>query len=257
MVYYFSGTGNAAWVAGRLAALLEEPTQDILSLMSDPAVTPIVDLEGAKRLVLVFPVHAWGPAEYMRRFLRRALFEGYEGQQVAAVCVCGDDCGRTDALVRRLLARKGVTLSACYSVQMPNNYILLPGFDVDGKVLEKEKLARSEEAVRHVAEALAGHGSSTYTAGSFPGLKSAMVYPLFRLSLRGHNYFRVTDRCVSCGLCARVCPTNIIEIGEDRRPHWDEHGCVQCLACIHRCPVRAIEYGTISIKKGRYHHPSL
>ena len=144
MIYYFSGTGNSAWVAKRLASYLGESVRNIVQVMADPSVSPIIDLEKEERLVFVFPVHSWGPAEYMRRFLGQLLIEGYEGQQVAAVCVCGDDCGRTDEIVSRLLMRQGVRLSACLSVCMPNNYILLPGFDVDDKALERQKLENAE-----------------------------------------------------------------------------------------------------------------
>lgn len=258
MVYFFSGTGNSAWVARRLSVYLNEPVRDITQMMSDPSVSPIIDLRRDERLVFVFPVHSWGPAVFMRRFLGQVLIEGYVGQQVSAVCVCGDDCGRTDEIVRRLLARKGIKLTSCFSVQMPNNYILLPGFDVDNKVLERQKLGNAEEAVAKVADALLGKGgSAVYTSGSMPGLKSRLVYPLFRASLRLRNYFRVTDRCISCGLCERVCPARIITMGDDGKPHWEKHGCVQCVACVHRCPVRAIEYGNVSVNKGRYKHPDI
>ena len=81
-----------------------------------------------------------------------------------------------------------------------------------------------------------------------------MVYPLFTHFAIGSNRFYATDTCISCGICAKVCPTGTISLSGDGKPEWADT-CVQCVACIHRCPVRAIEYGTISLKKGRYHHP--
>ena len=216
MIYYFSGTGNSAWVAKRLASYLGESVRNIVQVMADPSVSPIIDLEKEERLVFVFPVHSWGPAEYMRRFLGQLLIEGYEGQQVAA------------------LMRQGVRLSACYSVCMPNNYILLPGFDVDDKALERQKLENAERQVAEVANSLLGNAEAmpVYMAGSMPALKTRLVNPLFRASLRLRNYFRATDRCVSCGLCERICPSKLITIDDDGRPRWKRHGCVQCLACV-------------------------
>lgn len=71
----------------------------------------------------------------------------------------------------------------------------------------------------------------------------------------GSNSFRVTDVCISCGLCERICPTGTISM-QAGKPVWTDT-CVQCVACIHRCPVRAIEYGKGTLKKGRYHHPEI
>ena len=129
----------------------------------------------------------------------------------------------------------------------------------DDKALERQKLENAERQVAEVANSLLGNAEAmpVYTAGSMPALKTRLVYPLFRASLRLRNYFRATDQCVSCGLCERICPSKLITIGDDGRPRWKRHGCVQCLACVHRCPTRAIEYGNITVKKGRYRHPDI
>ena len=94
-----------------------------------------------------------------------------------------------------------------------------------------------------------------YRTGSMPGLKSYWIYPLFAHLAIGSNSFRVTDACISCGLCERICPTGTISM-QAGKPVWTDT-CVQCVACIHRCPVRAIEYGKGTLKKGRYHHPEI
>ena len=43
---------------------------------------------------------------------------------------------------------------AGYSVIMPNNYILLPGFDVDSKEVERQKLEDAPAAVAAIAAAI-------------------------------------------------------------------------------------------------------
>ncbi|MCX5780008.1 MAG: EFR1 family ferrodoxin, partial [Firmicutes bacterium] len=67
--------------------------------------------------------------------------------------------------------------------------------------------------------------------------------------------FYVDDKCNGCGICAKVCPVNNIEI-VDNRPMWNHH-CESCLACFVWCPEKAISGGLLSGKSERYHHPEV
>ena len=62
-----------------------------------------------------------------------------------------------------------------------------------------------------------------------------------------------TEKCISCGKCAKVCPTGNI-VMDGGRPRW-QGNCINCLACYHYCPTRSILYGTATRHKGQYHFP--
>ncbi len=49
------------------------------------------------------------------------------------------------------------------------------------------------------------------------------------------------EKCVACGICARVCPVNAIT-GENKKPPFYIHQdvCIKCGTCIPKCPVDAI-----------------
>ncbi len=49
------------------------------------------------------------------------------------------------------------------------------------------------------------------------------------------------EKCVACGICARVCPVNAIS-GEHKKPPYNinQDLCIKCGACIPKCPVDAI-----------------
>ena len=210
-----------------------------------------------EKVIFVFPVHSWGPAVLVTRLISRLRLEGYGGQAVYFVCTCCDDCGYTDQIMRKALRKRGIILTNGFSVQMPNNYVLMPGFDVDSKEVETDKWRKASERIREVIGSICREENlSLYYAGGVPFLKSYLVYPLFVNFAIGSNRFYATEACVSCGICAKICPTGTITLSEDGKPQW-ANTCVQCVACIHRCPVRAIEYGKVSLKKGRYHHPEL
>ena len=104
----------------------------------------------------------------------------------------------------------------------------------DSKEVETEKLKKAPERVDEIVEAIRQKKNpSLYCAGSAPLLKSYMVYPLFTHFAIGSNRFYATDTCISCGICAKVCPTGTISLSGDGKPEWADT-CVQCVACIHR-----------------------
>lgn len=77
-----------------------------------------------------------------------------------------------------------------------------------------------------------------------------VAYPTERLvfseRFRGRHKFYY-DRCISCGLCARVCPCNSIQLVEEegregRHPQIDYQTCSFCGYCVDYCPVNALEF---------------
>lgn len=256
MIFYFSGTGNSRWVAEVLNGALAEPLIPVVEAFKQGKGDFTYSLNKEEKVIFVFPVHSWGPAVLMLRFIACLRLKNYNCQSVYFVCTCGDDCGRTDRIMRKALEARGIALTAGFSIQMPNTYVLLPGFDVDSDQLEAEKLGKAPSRIQQIITCIEqGKQSDLYYAGDFPSLKS-MVYPIFTHWIIGKTKFYASDSCVSCGKCADVCPTGTISLADDGKPRWKDT-CVQCMACYHRCPVHAIEYGKATVRKGHYHHPDL
>ncbi len=77
----------------------------------------------------------------------------------------------------------------------------------------------------------------------------------FLNSERKTKNFYVEDSCIGCGLCARKCPVQAIDI-KDKKPVWTKEKCALCLRCLHHCPKFAIQYGNGKTKKhGQYRNP--
>jgi len=259
MIFYFSGTGNSLWIATELSKALNENIISIpeeLNNFDNNFEYALENVDGKERIIFVFPVHSWGPAVLVTEFIKKIKIINYTGQEVYCVCTCGDNCGFTSKKIDKVLRNKGVYLTKSYSIQMPNNYILMAGFGLDPEEVEKNKLNNATELISSVVEDIKSHGNlELYTLGTSPFIKSNIVYPLFKNFALGRNKFYATDSCISCKLCEKVCPTKTIKM-VDEKPKWGNN-CVQCTACIHRCPVRAIEYGKITINQGRYINPIL
>jgi len=257
MIFYFSGTGNSLWVAKELADFYNDKLIAVSEELMKPNNNFTYSVSSAEKIFFVFPVHSWGTDVLTFRFLKKMNLINYQKQPVFVVCTCGDECGYTAKVVKRILRKKSVTLTRAYSVQMPNNYVLMSGFDVDDKEKETQKLAEAHNRIRLIIDDIStGKGEKLYVRGKFSFLKTEIIYPLFRKQGIKRNLFYAKDSCISCGLCVDICPTKTISM-QGQRPKWDKKTCVQCTACINRCPVRAIEYGKISETKGRYCHPDI
>lgn len=161
---------------------------------------------------------------------------------------CGDDMGYADKVLEAALGRK---FDAIFSVQMPNTYVCLPGFDVDSLEVRKAKYAKEEAAVKEIVACVTERKTiRRLKRGLFPFTKTYIIRPLFNRYLVTDKYFHVdTSRCISCGKCMKSCPVGNIIM--DEIPQWQSH-CAGCLACYHACPHHAINFGKMTQKKGQY-----
>ena len=254
MIFYFSGTGNTRYVALSLARKLGTTALMITDAMAHGDES--YALSSGESVGMVFPTHCWGPPPIFLRFMERLKIAGVNADTYCyMVTTCGDDTGMTVELWRKSLPA-GLTGKAAFSVQMPNTYIVLPGFDVDNKLLERFKIVRSKRRIEEIAaHIMAREEIVDVVRGSWPRLKSGIVRSWFLKHAMSDRPFTVDSRlCTACGLCVGACPVHNLTADEHGCPVW--HGnCTMCLSCIHRCPARAIEYGRRTRKKGRYHFP--
>jgi len=244
-LYWFSGTGNSLAVAKAIAAGLD-----------DAELVPIARAVGApgepaERIGLIFPVYAFGPPLIVERFVRS--MPAADGAEVFAVITYAGASGGTVKLLRRLLAERGLGLSAAYGVKMPSNYPPMGGAPKEAK--QQKVLAKAARRIEAIVADVRAGARGTFANGFF--LFRWMSGPIHRGFAKGvptaDRKFTADDRCNECGLCAQVCPVGNIEM-VDGRPQWLGH-CEQCFACFHLCPQRAIQCGKKTDRQARYHHP--
>jgi NAD-dependent dihydropyrimidine dehydrogenase PreA subunit len=234
MIYFFSGTGNSKWVADQLAS----KTDDIaVNITERPEVSSIAN----QTIGIVFPIYAWGVPEPVLEFVKKLVGKP---AFTFGVCTCGADAG--DAM-KKLCGL--FPLNMIYSVAMPSNYIM--GADVESHEVVVSKIAKAEEKLKTIAgQVISKQSFVDVNKGNLPWIKSNLANWGFNKFARSTKPFHVTDKCTSCGECARNCPANTIMI-IDGKPEWSEK-CYQCTACINLCPAKAIEYGKGTATRSRY-----
>lgn len=249
MIFYFSGTGNSEWVAETIAAAQGDFTKSIAEAMRerDFCFNPAKD----EAIGFVFPVHSWGVPCTVLKFISQLVIPEAKERYTFFVATCGDDIGMTSHIFRKAVKKIGLHCDCGFSVQMPNTYILMQGFDVDPQKLQQTKLATAENRLEEINECIKSRKKGVFNCrkGVFPIFKSYVIRPLFNRGMKDKP-FHTEGWCSQCKVCVHSCPVSNIRLKGDG-PVWQGH-CVQCLACIHKCPLRVIQYGKATQNKGRY-----
>ena len=256
MIFYFSGTGNSKWIARQLSEVQEEKLICLSDELMHAGNSLEYTLSTDEKIGFVFPVYSWGPPKIVLEFIKKITLLNYKAHYLFFVCSCGDDIGLTKNVLTKAFAQKGWGCSAGFSIIMPNNYVLMKGFNTDPKEVEQRKLTEAIPTVAAINELLTSRARNEfrYKEGSIPFIKTRIINPLFNKYQITAKPFYATDACISCKRCEKICPVGNVKV--DKKPVWGSN-CTSCLACYHICPEHAVQYGKATRNKGRYFNPNV
>jgi Flavodoxins len=252
IIYYFTGTGNSLAVAKEIAKGLE-----------NCELVPIAPLAGtageivpsADRVGIVCPVYDMGLPVIVAEFAGKLDLAGSR-YVFGIVTMGGAGVSALDQLDSIVKKKNGRTTDAGFAVVMPGNF---PPVHRPPEGAERDKiLAAAGWQVREIAKKIKNCEPSRPGFSLFSSLVYLITYRLFARSVHeSDKKFSVSDACISCGTCAKVCPVHNITMVQGR-PAW-QHACECCCACLHFCPKEAIDLNSLHGTKGRgrYRHPAL
>ncbi|MBR2571582.1 MAG: EFR1 family ferrodoxin [Clostridia bacterium] len=245
MILYFSATGNSKYVAWRLAEATGERTISILDAAGK------VHLAPGENLGIVTPVYFLGLPHVVEAQLNGMEIVGGEGAYLYSVATFGTTPGQTGALIESILAKKGLHLSARFSVKMPDSWT--PVFDLsNGRKVAK--INRAEEGqIREITSRILKKETGDYMRRKLPMFAVRWYHRRYEQA-RETRHLHVLNRCIGCGRCARDCPMKAIDFSAGH-PRWQPEQCAMCLTCLHNCPKFAIQYDDRTEKHGQYRHP--
>lgn len=251
MIFYFSGCGNSKHLAETIALGLNDTLVFIPEAAREGRYEYILTED--EHLGFVFPIYSWAPPKLMLDFVKKLQLKA-KPNYVYFACTCGDNCGLTEKVFRKAVKEKGWSLSACFSVQMPETYIGMRGFKLDTEKNAQLKIDRADDNLMRIIPRLIDKECfSEIVKGSLPWLKTYLVNPGFnRFATDDSKYHVDLKKCTSCGRCMDVCPVQNIKMPQGE-PVWLGH-CIMCMACYHHCRNNAIQYGKATEGKGQYYY---
>ncbi len=246
-IYYFSATGNSLSIARKIAEGIGDCK--VQSMAGSPPEEPVGGPDHP--IGFVFPVYYIGLPRQVKRFVQELKI--LENTYCFAFVNYGGDGADTLGMLDDILKEKGAYLSYGTGAKMPGNYIVnYPAFAPD--VVQKliiDAMKKAEEAAAAIV------GGKLLPVKRRARLISRIVNQstLYKNISEWDEKFTVTERCIGCGQCARVCLADNIKM-EKNRPTWQHH-CERCVACIQWCPCEAIEYGKKTVGRRRYRNPDI
>ena len=248
MVLYFTGTGNSAFAAKRIAAALGDETVDLLEKLKTGDHST---MRSERPWVVVAPVYAWQMPHIVRDWLAATPLAG--SRDIYFVLTCGGNIAAAGNYAKALCGEKNMNYRGCAGIVMPENYIAMFSAPAEPEAAEIVKAALP--AIDTVSALIAAGEPIPEKITAVQKFLSGAVNRGFYAGAIRDKAFTVSDACTGCGLCERKCPLNNISLA-DGKPVW--HGnCTHCMACICRCPQGAVEYGKKSVGKPRYQCPKI
>ena len=225
MVFYFTGTGNSLYIAKQI----EETPISIPQAMRQEQLDYTADIIG-----VVAPVYGHEVPPMVKEFLEKGTFHT---NYFYMILTYGNRHGGAAELAKKLCDACGISVQYINVIMMADNW--LPGFDMD----EQKKIDKKvEENMDKILSDLAKrkHMISEVTDTD----RAAHQQFLERMSQMPadawQHLLRVTENCVGCGTCEKVCPSSSIHIADGKAVHIPGN-CQTCLACAHACPQKAIQ----------------
>lgn len=241
VIFCYSGTGNCLDMAKNIAKALGDT--DIVMMRSAPAVT---DVREAKRVGFVFPCYGGGAPEDVLKHAREIRVG--EGAYTFGVSQSASYAGTGLAELNQIIPLRywRTVTHHCSCIWLFPHNLMLPMLNTMDAQRRSERLA-----AEIAADALAGKTAQKQPPKNPLNAAENRAWPM--IAKKKAAGFAVSDACVGCGQCVRLCPRGNIRLEKGRAVIGTD--CAQCLGCLQFCPQKAISLGKITDLREHYHNP--
>ncbi len=243
IIFCFTGTGNCLDIANNVAKVLGE-TQ-IVRIRDN---VTLRDVTGYDKVGFVFPCYGGGAPGDVLDFAMK--LKVHPGTYTFGITSCSAYTGTGLAKLNKIIPLRywGVITHHCSCIWLFPHKLMMPLLTIG------EAQVRSEELAENMAKDISdGVVKAKRPPMNILNAFENMLWPA--IAKKKVEAFAVSDKCIACGQCVKLCPRGNIKL-EDGRAVIGTN-CAQCLGCLQYCPQGAISIGSITDKREHYHNPKI
>ncbi len=233
-IFYFSSTGNSLYIAKKVKEKFEGKILYIPSYFGNAS-----EFED---IIIVTPIYSFGMPIPILELISKIK----QGKAITIIQNYGGMIGGADRLVYEYAVEKGLVVKGIFTLKMPENFTLVMS---PPKIYKYIILKTCDRRINKVLNKIENNQFK------LPKKKKTKKQTYLKNKANWHkigNRFSVNEKCVKCGKCISICPSQNISFCDDNITFADK--CIACLGCFHRCPQKAIIYNKKDNKK-RYVNP--
>ena len=194
LIIYFSSTGNSFFAA----KYLTEHMDDCVAI----PVTKIdtnMDIGSYASVGFIFPAYFLGIPRFFSRGIR---LDFSKDTYFYGITTCNGFPGSTGYQLQMLLEGMGCELSFFRVLSMPGNNIFAYGPPAEGAI--NRKIIAAEKKLADIVPMI--DRRYTEAVKKKQSLISSLFYSvMYKSQYKWHRKFHVNSKCLSCGLCDKIC----------------------------------------------------
>lgn len=223
-LFFYTSTGNNLYLSKKIGG----------EFFSIPKVLKEEKLyfEDNDAIGIIFPCHGLGTPRIVKEFLERASLNS---PYIFAIMSYGLIAGAGTEHFLKEAERNNIKISYLNEIIMVDNY--LPSFNMN----EQKASLNKKEVEKHIDILINDINAKKKYIKKHSVFSKILTY--FYQSYHHKRLvdidknFYVTEECVSCSICSKVCPNDNIVV--DKSPLFNGL-CDECFACAQNCPKNAI-----------------
>jgi len=232
---YFSGTGNTKYC---IEKFLEECGNDVRSYSIEDK-NAVSEISLNDTIVMAYPVYYSNIPKILSDFIKNNSTI-WKDKKVFIIATMGLFSGDGAGILGRLLKSFGAKILGGLHLKMPDCIsdvkLLKRTLDENREIVKK-----AEDKIKITAKNFKKKEFSQEGIGVFyhiAGLFGQRLY-CYNATKNYSDKLKIDrEKCIGCGICAKLCPMNNIEIIENKAVA--SNMCTKCYRCVNKCPKQAI-----------------